>query len=770
MNGLLNRVLGLEGLGFGTPGAEFVFERPLVAWAWALLALASLALAWWTYRGLPGSRPGRAAMGVLRAAIIVLLAVLAAGPQLRLEQMRTERDRVFVLLDRSASLSVPDAPAGAGRTRAEQAEAALERAQPALAALAERSDLAVFAFGTDTRPASPDDPGPAEDSATRLGDALASVLAGARGAPIGGVVVLTDARTTDAIAPATLRRLESERVPVFGVPLGSPEPVRSVGIDQAESPGVAFAGDAAPVRARVVWSGAAPEGLRVELVDRASGEVLDGAPVATDGPEGDAGSAWVSLVTSPSEPGARDLEVRLSGVTRDTDEADNAVRTPIEVVDRPVRVLYVDGHPRWEHRYVKNLLLRERSIDATVLLLASGRRYAQEGDTLIARLPVSPEEWDEFDVVILGDLASDLFGSEQLAQLVEHVGTRGAGLLWMAGPGATPQGWFDSPAGDLLPMRPGAPAGGGRGAGAPALWGEPITVAATGEAERLGVLRTDEEGRGWNDRLTDPDAGWSVLRWAQKLAPERLKPGVTVLAEAVGVTSAERAPLVMAMRFGSGRTAYVATDEIWRWRYGRGETLPERFWIPLVRMLARGRVAAALGPGLLTVAPERPEPGAPALIELEVFDQSLIDRLPERLTARVTHDDGREELVPLRGEGSTRSGVWTPDGPGAVRVTLGPGAPELAGLSARAQVVEAGDERRNLDADHDLLTDLAERTGGRLVAWDETDRLAEWVPNRSRVHAGTPVIETLWDRWVVLGVLLALLTAEWVGRRLSRLA
>lgn len=762
MTGLLNRLFGLDGLGFGTPEAELVFERPLPGWAWALLALGAVLLALWTYRSLPGPRAARAAMGVLRGAVITLLALLAAGPHLRLEQMRVERDRVYVLADHSASLAVPDAPGGLRRS--EQAAAALTTAAPALASLAERSDLVYLAFGSDTRSLDPETIGDATaaqpgDPASRLGDALASTLESARGAPIGGIVLLTDGRSTDTLAPSTLRRLESERVPVFAVPLGSTDPVRSVAIEQAESPGVAFAEDAVPVRARVVWSGLAPEGLRVQLTDRATGEVLDEQPVATDDADG-AGGSWVTLTTSPDEPGTRDLEVRLTGVTQDTDETDNSARTPIEVVDRPIRVLYIDGHPRWEHRYVKSLLLREGSIDSTVLLLASGRRYAQEGDTLIARLPVSPEEWAEFDVVILGDLTADLFGAEQLAQLAEHVAQRGAGLLWMGGPGATPQAWFESAAADLLPMRPGTPV----------VWDEPVTMRATDEADRLGVLRTAEDGRGWNERLTDADAGWTMLRWAQRLDPETLKPGVTVLGEAVGARTGRTAPVVVGMRFGSGRTAYVATDEIWRWRYGRGETMTERFWIPLVRMLARGRVAAALGPGVLTVTPERPEPGTPVLIELEVFDQALIDRVPERVAARVVRADGREDTVTLRGEGSVRTGVWTPDAPGSVRVVLGAGVPELVALEAEALVIEAGDERRTLDTDHELLAELARRTGGRVVAWDETDRLNEWVPNRARIHAGTPIVETLWDRWVVLALVLGLLTLEWVGRRLTRLA
>jgi len=769
MNELLNAVFGLDGLGFGTPDAVLTLERPLPAWAWALLALLTVALGVWTYRNLPGGPARRATLGVLRGGIIVLLALLAAGPSLRLDQTRTERDRVYVLVDRSASMSVPDAPSG--QRRAEQASEALIDAQPALADRAEQSDIVYWAFGSgatrlpddpDARTRSPDDPG---DPATRLGAALSAALDSARGAPIGGIVILTDGRSTDRIPPEILRRLEADRIPIYPVPLGSPDPVRSVSVELAESPGVAFVRDRVPVRARIGWSGELAPGARAQLVDRSTGAVLDETPIELESDaDSDAPGAWVTLSVKPDEAGAMDLEVRLAGVgtdpASDIDPGDNAQRVPIEVIDRPIRVLYVDGSPRWEHRYVKNLLIREPSIDASVLLLASGRRYAQEGDTLIARLPVSPEDWDEFDVIILGDLSGELFGSEQLAQLAEHIAQRGAGVLWMAGPGATPASWLETPAAPLLPVN-GVDLG---------VWPEPVTAVATPEAARLGVLRTSDDGQGWNQRLSDPLAGWTRLQWALDIGPGSLKPGASVLAHARGVGTNEERPLVVAMRYGSGRTALVGTDEIWRWRYGRGETVPERFWVPLVRMLARGRVEAALGAGVLRVRPVRPEPGVAALIELEVFDQDAIDRMPERVRAAIVRADGRRDEIELRGEGSSRTGEWVPDAPGSFRVELLDAPPELGILEANARVVEPGDERANLNTDHPRLASLAVLTGGRIVAPADIARLNEWIPNRSRVHAGTPIVETLWDRWAVLIGLLGLFTLEWIARRLMRLA
>jgi hypothetical protein len=775
MNELLNTLFGLDGLGFGTPDAVLTFERPLPAWAWALLALLAIALGVWTYRNLPGGPARRATLGVLRGAIIALLALLAAGPSLRLDQSRTERDRVYVLVDRSASMGVPDAPDR--QRRGTQASNALIAAGPALTQRAQQSDVAYWSFGSSANQlpeapiASPnDDPNTPGDPATRLGAALSATLDAARGAPIGGIVLLTDGRSTDRIPPEVLRRLEADRVPIFPVPLGSPDPVRSVSIERAESPGVAFIRDSVPIRARVAWSGELAPGTKAQLVDRSTGRVLDETSVEP----GDAPNAWVTLNVKPEEAGAMDLEVRLSGLdaaqglpdpsrpdpSLDIDPEDNAQRVPLQVIDRPIRALYVDGSPRWEHRYVKNLLLREPSIDASILLLASGRRYIQEGDTLIARLPVSPEDWDTFDVIILGDLSGELFGSEQLAQLTEHIAQRGAGVLWMAGPGSTPASWLDTPASPLMPVT-------GADLGA---WSEPVTAIATPEADRLGVLRTSDDGEGWNERLSDPSAGWTRLQWALDLGPNALKPGAAVLANARGIASGQERPLVVVMRYGSGRTALVGTDEIWRWRYGRGETVPERFWVPLIRMLARGRVEAALGAGVLRVRPEQPQPGVPALIELEVFDQDAVDRLPERVRAQIVRADGRRDEIELRGEGSTRTGEWVPDAPGSFRVELAGAPPELGTLETVTRVVEPGDERANLNTDHPSLAALAELTGGRIVPASDIARLNEWMPNRSRVHAGTPIIETLWDRWAVLIGLLGLFTLEWIARRLMRLA
>src|SRR5690606_19970297 len=124
----------------------------------------------------------------------------------------------------------------------------------------------------------------------------------------------------------------------------------------------------------------------------------------------------------------------------------------------------------------------------------------------------------------------------------------------------------------------------------------------------------------------DPSYGWSQLRWVQRIDPTRLKPTAEVLAETVMPISAEDAnvPLVVLMRYGAGRSIYVATDEIWRWRYGRGELLPEQFWMQILRMLGRD----ALGAGeqaIFMAGPRRVEAHQPVRLDLRLLDEQLAE-------------------------------------------------------------------------------------------------------------------------------------------------
>jgi hypothetical protein len=849
MNRAIEWLLDLRTLRFGQDGVEFSFARPLPAWGWALVVLAAAAMSWWTYRRLEGRVSWRAALAGMRAALLVLLAVLLAGPRLVRPNETEEKDWVLVLADRSASMGIRDVPAEGGvggiqegggsegglpaargghadgqrASRDEQLRSILAGSSRTWAALAADRvvvwlgfDSGVFdlqpepprsggaAAGATGEPRPPVILGEAAGRRTAIGRVLEQALRRAAARPLAGVVILSDGRSADEVSKATMRRLEAEKVQVYAVPLGSPEPVADLAVRSVQGPRVAFVNDLVPVEVEVERLGAAQaDGTRwgtARLVDQATGLVLDERPV---GPPADGGGTdRVVLTARPTgDGGAGEARwvVRLVPDRPDLVAENNEAALDIRLEDRPLRVLYFDGYPRWEYRYLKNLLVRERSVSSAALLLSEGRRFVQEGDQPVVALPTSPEEWRAYDVVVMGDVRPEMFTEEQLAQLRDHVGVNGAGILWIAGESATPGAWTSTGLADLLPFSlRGAMA---RGSGVEP-WPEPVLMRPTALAERYGVMRmTDRENAGapagvrwWPSELLDASLGWPAFRWAQRIDRATLKPAAEVLAEAVpadpgSAASAEStgaAPLVLSMRFGAGRALYVATDEVWRWRFGRGEDLPERFWLQMIRMLGRESLARSGLAARLLVSPSRAEINQPVRIGAELLDQRLVDGAGPSIAVRVTRlgERGEEDAhvadLTLSAEGAahSRSGpggrafatLWTPTEAGRYRVRTVNALDGADALAADCEVWLPDDELRHPEADHAFLQRLAESTGGKMLGISEVDTLPRLLPNRRVRLVGTPDEESLWDTPLAMILLLGLLTTEWAGRRLMKLA
>lgn len=778
MSELLARLLDLDTLQIGGEGVELGFQRPIPAWAWVGIVAVAITVALWSYSRLTGSVMVRTTLALLRAALLIVLVILLSGPQLVQRNESVERDWVLVLVDRSASMSIADAPAeGAGeqrRTRDAQIREAIESHWPMWSAMSRERVVQWLGFDGGAFDLKVADAGSAPLAASAIGEptgqrtsiaaALEQALGRAAARPLAGVVIMSDGRSTTEPGRAAIRRLQADRVPVHVIPLGSAEPVADLALRRSDAPRVSFVHDTTPVRVELerLGSTGSPAAALVRLIDRATGITLDERRVTV----GDAIEP-VILTAKPDDAGPRSWAVEIVPDGPDLVAGNNRAEFSIELVDRPMRVLFIDGYPRWEQRYLRNLLIREKSITCSTLILAPERRYMQEGDIEIDSLPDSPERWAEYDAVIIGDVSPDVFSDEQLLHLREHVANRGGGLLWIAGPSSTPVAWFDTALADLLPFAKDATDG--------HAIGEPVRLRPTPTAHRLGLLQLGESAdEPWPRVLSDESAGWSALRWAQRIARDRLKPTAEVLAE----SDVNSDPLVLSMRYGSGRSLYVATDEIWRWRYARGETLPERFWLQMIRLLGRESLARAGRSAVIELTPRRTDVDQPVRVAVELLDQLLAEqRMPSiqvRLARRAAPGEAAAPTVaeltlkPERDDGRVFSAIWLPPEPGTwIAEPIDPSLSGL-GLSAEAIVTLPDDELRSPETDHPLLQRLRAETGGTTMTIDELDTLPERIPNR-KVRALNERTEPLWDTPFALIVVIFIATLEWVGRRVIRL-
>jgi hypothetical protein len=772
MTSVLKQLLDLESLRWGVENVSLRFAVSMPTWAWTGIFLAVILFSFWSYLRLQGHIASRVMLATIRATLLSVVIMLLAQPQLVERTEHTERDWVVALVDRSASLQLPDAPGSTGRIQREaQLHNILDASWPMWEELQQDRVVVWMGFDQYTRDISLADKslqlGIPDGPRTNLSSALDDALRRALARPLAGVVIFSDGRSIEYPSRDAIRRLQRDLVPVFTVPLGSDIPIDDIAIQEVALPESAFASDITPIGVRVTRTlDTEPRTITVRLLDADTKEVLDQQDITWRSNESE---SVVTLAQQSSDPGEHNWIVELLTQDQDLVEDNNTKEISIKIVDRPLRVLYVDGYPRWEQRYVKNLLLRENSIRSSNILLAPNRRFLQESEEEMYSLPVSIEDWAQFDVVVLGDVSPDVFSREQLRSLKEHIATRGGGIVWIGGTGYTPGAWRESPLSDLLPF-----------ASSPSSVQSnpsPVTLTPTESSFDLGVLRLGDIANPWPAELSDPRTGWSVLRWSQRIDPAMLKPASVPLAIAHDSINDESWPLVISMRYGSGRVVYVGTDEIWRWRYGQGELLPERFWLQLIRMVGRESLAKEDKPAILEATPSRVTVQQPVRIQLTLLDQSLLDTAPESISLQLTTKPSASgieyspiemELRPeTRGQG-VYIGSWIPTRPGSWEIKALNVTRHNEPLITRVQVTHPNDEYRDPRTNHASLARLSQETGGQTL--DETSilDLPTLLPNRKQrlIREQT---EPLWDTPLALLIVLSLLTAEWIGRRLIRL-
>ncbi len=771
MNGFTKWMLGIDQLPNDGGVLRLAWERPLPEWAWMLIILGCILIGFWSYQHLQASLRSRILLGSLRSIFLLLVSVLLAGPMLELPRVQVEPDWVVVLVDRSRSMQVRDVEEdGSSRDRQSRESAlrkTLESSGESWRTPGENRRILWMGFGEGVIPLRetntkeddlPVDVGLPDAWRTRLAPALEEALRRTAGKPLAGVVVMSDGRTEAPPDRDLIRRLVASAAEVHAVALGSKVPIGDSAVSGIEAPRRAFSRDSVPVLVRIESRGRTGT-VEAELVDDETGAVLDRQSIEI---QNDEDVRDIVLTSPPSDPGEQSWSVRISSDEEDLVPENDQSSFKIELVDRPLRVLFIEAYPRWEYRYLKNLLIREPTIESSVMLLSADREFAQEGNAPLARLPRTAEEFAEFDLIILGDLPAGFLTERQQELIREQVARRGGGLMFIAGSRSLPSSWDGRPLAELFPFT--GPLDLDR-------IEDSVVVVPTEQATRLGVLRLtlDGEERGWPTSLSDPSYEWSQLRWVQRIESARLKPTADILAEAVSVDDGERTPLVLGMRYGAGQVLYIATDEIWRWRYGRGESIPEQFWIQLVRLL--GREAAEGDAAVqLRAEPSRSTLGRPVGVTVELVDVRGVPEIPETVRVDVIDENGRiaAELELIATSEAGWGNSWVPQQEG--RHTLRIVDPMLIGQTGNSEVdvlvSRSNSETRNADADHDLLKSLVDMTSGSMHEPGAMDEIL--LPNRS-FTTERPISERIWTSPLAFILLILLGSTEWMGRRLVRL-
>ncbi|OFW16219.1 MAG: hypothetical protein A3F70_08805 [Acidobacteria bacterium RIFCSPLOWO2_12_FULL_67_14] len=737
---------------------EFRFDLGTGALVAAALAGTAMVAAAITYRGVrnKGRLRDRVVLTALRMTALALVLFCLFRPTLIVRAAVSQQNVVAVLLDDSRSMQIPD---WSTRPRGEFVKQQFGGPEsPLFRALSERFLVRVFRFSSRAGRLESANQLAFDGTQTRLGAALDGAREELAGLPVSGVVLVSDgADTSDASLADALLGLKAEKLPVYTVGVGSPQLPRDLQVDRVSTPRAVLKDATLLVDVVVTQTGYSGRTVTVDVEDE--GRIVGSEQVRLPM---DGTPATVRVRAAATEPGPRLFRFRVAPQPDEVVVQNNVRESLIQVRDAREKILYFEGEPRFEMKFLRRAVTDDKNLQVVVLQRTADNKFSRfevdGADELVGGFPKTREELFSYRALILGSIEAGAFSGDQLQMIADFVDRRGGSLLMLGGARSLSEGGYGgTPVADVLPLaidprtRASEPSDLARLQIAPTRAGQ--THAAT-------QIAATEEASG---------ARWRDLPQVTSVnAPLPPKPAATVLLNGTDERGRTQ-PVLTWHQFGRGRAVALTLQDTWQWQMHASISLEdqthENFWRQILRWLVDGV------PGVVEArtASDRVEPGEPVTIEANVVDKTYVELNDAGVTARVTRPDGSTLDVPLE---------WTGERDGLYRGTFvsgGGGTYEVAVDSSRAsQIIGTGVtfvRAGPSDAEYfdptmheGPLRRIAEETGGRFYTADEAAGLAEDVRYGGR---GVTSVEEreLWNMPIILIALMGVVFAEWGYRR-----
>ncbi len=789
MNRFLETWLGVEPPG---PGQDTAWELGLPgAWpSWVVLlvviAAAVYFIAIYRREGTLASSPYKTALAAIRWVVIVLIILMLAELDLRVD--RRGLPYLAVLVDDSASMSIED-PYGDAKTasaakslvrsagldrlsRMDLAKAVLlARDAELLHKLAAQNRLRLYTVSSTMRLVGEFDGTSdlgaarkqitdlaAERADSRLGQGLRDVLNDLSGLPPTAIVYLTDGITTDGEPLADAASYAAKKgVPLHAVGLGDPRPVRDLELRDLLVDDVVFVDDVVNFEVKLSARGLDGGKATVRLVEK--GREGDLAVQQIDLPSGDP-TVPVRLQHRPTSVGDVTYMVEVDPIDREFQTRNNSIERQVSVRQEKLRVLYVESYPRFEFRFLKHLLERDPSIELNVVLLDADLEYPEQDRVALSHFPTSTEELRAFDVVLFGDVNPFYLNDNQLRNLSDFVVTRGGGLALLAGPRFMPSSYGESPLASVIPIqfdgaRPAPPTR------------EPFRVQLTIEGRSNPIFRLGKDE-------ADSQSIWDSLpgQYWYFESPQH-KPGAMLLA--VHPTQAGDKgplPLILLQQVGAGKSLFLGIDSTWRWRDRVGDLYFARFWVQTIRYLSRSRLVGQTRQAELTADRREYTRGQQVELRVRLLDDSLIGEAAESVAVRLEREGRDEQQITLRRSVSvsgTYEGVFAGAQDGRYSAWMVSPAVRGSPPTTTFEVLAPPGEFRKIEMDEAALAAAAERTGGRFYTFANAADLLRRIPPGRKIPLDTDPPIPLWNTWPVLALFITLLVTEWLLRKRKRM-
>jgi hypothetical protein len=477
------------------------------------------------------------------------------------------------------------------------------------------------------------------------------------------------------------------------------------------------------------------------------------------------GTANVTFDIQEEQAGLARYEVRVPKHAGEATEGNNASAFVLRTIDRPIRVLLLEGKPYWDAKFLIRTLSQDAALELDAVVRVADGRFVKrslrlggdaasetaspaqrrEESEVVKELSelLSAESLAGYQVIVLGRDAESFLIGEAPDLLRDWISREGGALVCYRG---SPVSQMTQQLSRMMPVR----------------W-------SPGAESRFRVQLTGRgQGLSWiSSSAPSQDALARMPSLSSSSRPER----PSALAVVLALDDGAEQPVISYQPYGGGRVVAIEGAGMWRWaflapQHQQHEPVYDELWRGLMRWLALG---AGLAPGQnAALRADRVSyfTGENASATLLVREEATVKEFG-KVALRKANGEAIGEFVPS--PIGDEPGVYGVDfgvlPEGAYRAAL-EGHDDSSELTVAFDVRPNYSERLDIAARPDLLARIAEESGG--IVLDDADGGKLTKQFREHLAASRPVRfqeTTVWDRWWVLAAVVGLWGAAWGLRR-----
>ena len=405
--------------------SELVYSGDWPGWLLVFLCTAAIVgISWLLYRRRGVVQLSQVtAVWVLQIAMLAVVIWMLLQPTLRTEQLRAGENAVAFVLDNSESMAY-----GESESRLQQAMRSLS------SSLADDSflDMSVQYYELSDRARSVDSflESASAGTETSIAASLTDVLREARFSPLAAIVLSSDgADTSGGLSPAELAEVAAFGVPVHTVGVGRDFIPEDIELTEVVLPNKALPGSTITARASIRHDASASTRIKVYNGD----DLLESRPVELAADTGTT-TVWVNIELA--EAGHHSIRFTIDGIPGEQELRNNSRSTLVDVADQTYRVLYFEGEPRWEYKFMRRAVSTDEDLQIATLLRVSPNKFYRQGidspQQLENGFPTTRDELFGYDALIIGSVEAASLTDEQQDIIHDFVSERGGSLLMLA--------------------------------------------------------------------------------------------------------------------------------------------------------------------------------------------------------------------------------------------------------------------------------------------------------------------------------------------------